>query len=95
MAVDEQFMTPQMQKIWHKLRQLVTYDSNLTVFGSRHHKYRIYPCLTETEIRGFERQYQVVLPEDYRHFLLEIADGGAGPDYGLRRLSNCPEIGYN
>ncbi len=88
MAIDEQSMTPEMKRIWDKLRQLVTYDKNMTVFGARSHKYRIYPCLTEIEILDFERQYQVSIPEDYRHFLLEIADGGAGPDYGLYRLQD-------
>ncbi len=84
-------MTPKMQEIWDKLRQLATYDSKLTVFGAGSHRYRTYPCLTEVEIEEFERQYQVLLPEDYRSFILEIANGGAGPNYGLCRLQDSVE----
>lgn len=75
-----------MQRLWDKLRQLVTYDPNLTVFGASKHRYRVYPCLAETEIAEFEQQHRVALPQDYRRFLLEIGNGGAGPNYGLQRL---------
>jgi hypothetical protein len=75
-----------MQRIWDKMRQLVTYDPNLTVFGAASHRYRIYPRLAEAEIAGFEQKHNVTLPEDYRRFLMEIANGGAGPYYGLQRL---------
>lgn len=86
MAIDKEMMTPRMHELWHKLRLLATYDLNLTVFGSFHHMYRFYPCLIELEVQEFEQQYQVTLPEDYRQFLLEIGNGGVGPNYGLRRL---------
>lgn len=77
-----------MLTLWHKLRQLVTYDANLTVFGARSHKYRVYPCLTLSEIDNFQQQYKVTLPEDYREFLTQIGNGGAGPEYGLHRLQD-------
>ncbi len=86
MAIDKEVMTPRMYELWYKLRLLATYDPNLTVFGSYQHKYRFYPCLTESEVREFEQVHQVSLPEEYRRFLLEIGNGGVGPDYGLRRL---------
>ncbi|MBV1856413.1 SMI1/KNR4 family protein [Catellatospora sp. NEAU-YM18] len=56
-------------------------------FGSSHHEYRLRPPLEEDAIRSFERQYGVRLPESYRSFLTDVADGGAGPDYGLLGLT--------
>ena len=88
MAIDEQLMSPRMLTLWRKLRELVTYDPNLTVFGARSHKYRVYPCLTLSEIDDFEQQHKVVLPEDYREFLTQIGNGGVGPEYGLHRLQD-------
>ena len=88
MPIDEKLMTPRMYELWYKMRLLATYDPNLTVFGSGSHKYRLYPCLTELEVREFEQEHGVTLPEDYRRFVLEIGDGGAGPNYGLHRLQS-------
>jgi hypothetical protein len=40
------------------------------------------------EIKLFEQKHIVNLPIDYRNFLLEIANGGSGPAYGLLQLSD-------
>jgi hypothetical protein len=56
-------------------------------FGSSHHGYRLRPPLAEDTIRLFEQQYGVGLPASYRGFLRDVADGGAGPDYGLLGLA--------
>lgn len=42
--------------------------------------------LTESEIRDFETEYDVTLPEEYKLFLTEIGNGGLGPNYGLLSL---------
>ncbi|KUM82464.1 hypothetical protein AQI94_41780 [Streptomyces pseudovenezuelae] len=55
-------------------------------FGSSHHGYRLRPPLVEDTIGLFEQQHGVRLPASYRSFLQDVADGGAGPDYGLLGL---------
>jgi hypothetical protein len=37
---------------------------------------RLNAPLSESTLVGFERKHSVVLPEDYRHFLREVANGG-------------------
>ncbi|MER6473091.1 SMI1/KNR4 family protein [Streptomyces collinus] len=56
-------------------------------FGASHHGYRLHPPLTEEAIRSFEQMHGVTLPASYRDFLSVVAGGGAGPDYGLLRLT--------
>ncbi len=56
-------------------------------FGVGKHQFRLNPPLAEAELVAFERQHGVVLPDDYRQFLLLAGDGGAGPYYGIEPLS--------
>jgi hypothetical protein len=56
------------------------------VHGSWSHQFRTRPPLTEDEVRQFESANRVVLPAEYRSFLIHVANGGAGPYYGLFRL---------
>jgi hypothetical protein len=52
-------------------------------FGSESHQYRLRPPLEEGVVIGFERTHEVTLPREFRRFVLELGDGGAGPAYGL------------
>jgi hypothetical protein len=48
--------------------------------------------LSPEEVQAFELAHDVVLPEEYRRFLLEVADGGRGPPaHGLMRLGHVPK----
>jgi hypothetical protein len=40
-------------------------------------------------IEGFEAEYAIRLPPDYREFLTIIGNGGAGPYYGLYSLEQA------
>lgn len=53
------------------------------VFGANGHEWMMEPPLTEDELAELERQLGVVLPAEYRSFLLQVGRGGAGPAYGL------------
>ncbi len=53
------------------------------VFGSDIHRFQLLPPLSESRVRDFETNYGIVLPKEYREFLLRAGSGGAGPFYGL------------
>jgi hypothetical protein len=72
--------------IREKLAHLAVRDPNLKVFGSIGHHYQLQPCATEKEVAGFEKQFSIQLPGDFREFLIRLGNGGAGPYYGVRGL---------
>ncbi|MEA5617534.1 SMI1/KNR4 family protein [Cronbergia sp. UHCC 0137] len=69
-----------------KLKQLAILDATFEVFGSESHEYQLNSCLKDVDIQAFETQYQITLPNEYRCFLLEVGNGGAGPGYGLYKI---------
>ena len=81
----------EIKKLKELLQRLETEDKNLRVFGASGHKYKLRPTLSKSELQEFEQTYQVKLPEDYRFFLKEIGNGGAGPGYGLYPLSKTTD----
>jgi hypothetical protein len=71
------------QTIQRLLTDLDRRDRRRKVFGSGSHQYRLNPPLPLPTIEAFERRHGVILPDDYRLFLAEIGNGGAGPAYGV------------
>jgi hypothetical protein len=69
-----------------KITRLKTLDNRFFIFGASGHKYGFFPRLSLAEVQDFEQQYQVKLPDDYRAFICQIGNGGAGPYYGLLPL---------
>ncbi|HEU4881201.1 MAG TPA: SMI1/KNR4 family protein [Longimicrobium sp.] len=86
MTVDER-----IDDLAETLRQLRAEDTRLRVFGSPAHGYRLNPPLSEAEIRAFEADHGIQLPEDYRLFLRVVGNGGPGPAYGLATLAAAAE----
>lgn len=87
-------LSPNMKEIWDLLSELRKADPRRTVFGSESHNYRLNPCLSENQVFQFEKANGIVLPTDYRDFILQIGNGGAGPQYGiypLNREQKAPE----
>jgi hypothetical protein len=76
-------MQDHISEIKRKLERLRRADRNLELFGASTHRYRLNPRLTEVQLQEFEKKHQVMLPGDYRLYLREIGDGGAGPYYGI------------
>jgi hypothetical protein len=56
------------------------------IFGSNEHHFKLNAPLGEAEVLAFERQHAIRLPLDYRRFLIELGNGGAGPFYGIHPL---------
>lgn len=82
-------MQHQIKNIKEKLATLKALDKNFKVFGAKEHQYILNKILTEHEIKNIEKQYNITLPKEYRFFLKEIGDGGAGPYYGLHSFTEA------
>src|SRR5437868_2739639 len=78
-------------KIVEGLRFLREADRDRVVFGANGHEYRLRPCLDEEKVGEFERRYSLRLPDDYRRFLMQVGNGGAGPYYGIHGLDELYE----
>ena len=78
-----------MKELLNKVQKLRSLDKRCTIFGANSHQYRFRKVLQEEEVQKFEECYQIRLPEDYRNFLLEVGNGGAGPYYGINRLEDA------
>jgi hypothetical protein len=69
--------------VLQRLADLDRRDPRRKVFGAGVHQYRLNPPLPVSVVEAFETRHGVTLPEDYRLFLTQIGDGGAGPYYGV------------
>ena len=58
-------------------------DRRRRIFGSGLHNYELKPPLPAEEIEAFEKKYGITLPEDYKYFITQVGNGGAGPFYGV------------
>lgn len=70
-----------------KLQKLISLDVKMETFGSNEpwngHHFVLNPVLKEEEIALLENKYNIQLPAEYRYYISQIANGGAGPFYGL------------
>jgi hypothetical protein len=63
----------------------------LRVFGADVHGFRLNPPLPEADVTAFETVHNVSLPYDFRQFLTDIGNGGAGPFYGIFPLGKMDD----
>jgi hypothetical protein len=80
-----------VSRIREKLDALRERDPECRRFQAYDHRYRLLPVLPERRLSAFEREFGVVLPEEYAQFLTRIGDGGVGPGYGLYPLGRSVE----
>jgi hypothetical protein len=77
------------------LERLQSVNTPLKVFGAETHGFKLNPPLPEATVSRFESKYDIRLPADYRRFLTELGNGGAGPYYGLFKLGEMDSnFGY-
>jgi len=88
-----------LKRLQANLDALRQQDRHFQLFGASQHHYQLNLPVTPQEVAAFEQKHGIVLPEDYRSFLLCLGNGGAGPDYGLfppreygRELEKLQEI---
>lgn len=72
-----------VEEIRQGLRRLKELDPGFGLFGANSHHYELNPPLPEEDVTEFECKHSIRLPADYRRFLLNLGNGGAGPTYGL------------
>jgi hypothetical protein len=63
----------------------------LPVFGADVHGFRLNPPLPEVDVTAFETVHNVSLPYDFRQFLTDLGNGGAGPFYGVFPLGKMDD----
>lgn len=68
-------------KVREAVRQLSV--SGWPIFGANGHRFVLNAPLPDAEVLAFEQHHGITLPADYRHFLTQIGNGGAGPCYGI------------
>ena len=75
-----------IEAIKSKLTAFRQHTADRRVFGVREHRFRFHPPLGGAALDAFEARHQLLLPVDYRAFLAEVGNGGAGPFYGVLPL---------
>src|SRR5688572_19502657 len=74
------------KEVLQKIEQLRSRDAAFELFGASTHRYKFNPPLQPEQVAAFEASHAVRLPEDYRDFILNVGNGGAGPCYGIYPL---------
>jgi hypothetical protein len=80
-------MDPRLATIREKLDRLRQADPQRRVHGASPgfgHDYVEAPPLSAEQLRAFEAEHRVTLPEELRAFLRVVHSGGPGPGYGMR-----------
>ena len=65
------------------LADLKRKDRNRRGFGAVAHDYNLNSPVPLSIIEEFEARHRITFPDDYRYYVTEIGNGGAGPYYGL------------
>ncbi|MET8631114.1 SMI1/KNR4 family protein [Kitasatospora sp. NPDC004669] len=66
-----------------RVRAVAAAPRSASVFGAPGHRFLLEEPLTAADLAELESQVGVVLPTEYREFLLTVGAGGAGLAYGV------------
>ena len=69
--------------VLEKLERLRAIDRQCQAFGAGSHQYVLRPRALAADLDAAEHRLGVHLPPSLRDYYSEVADGGAGPNYGL------------
>ena len=90
-CVDEHWATetdrPSNEEIKRRVAILAALDPQCRAFGANKHRYQLRPVLAGAELEALEARLGCTLPAQYRRFVSEIGDGGAGPFYGIHPVA--------
>lgn len=81
--MSEVFLLEELRELLQRAAQA---DRYLKQFGASTHKYQWNSPASQEDVEAFEQEIGVKLPDEYRKFLLQAGNGGAGPYYGLFSL---------
>lgn len=76
------------EKIAEILERAHRIDRKCELFGASGHQYKLNPPLEAAVVRSIEEAYQFTFPKDYFQFITQVANGGAGPDYGIMQFED-------
>ena len=71
-------------KIRAILDEASRWDMDYEAFGTEGHLHLLRPVFPLEELEAWEELMGLTLPEDYRIYLTQLGNGGAGPAYGLQ-----------
>ena len=84
-------MPTTVESIRHNLGRCRDAKRRPNVFGSDSHQFKLHAPLKPSLVSTFETRHKIQLPEDYKRFITEIGNGGAGPYYGIFKLGEMDD----
>lgn len=78
-----------LARVLEKFNYLKSIDKNYQIFGAEVHRYRFRRTVEPDYLINFERKHNVKIPYDFKLFLSEVGNGGAGPFYGIIPFETC------
>ena len=84
-------MPTTIQRICTDLERCRDANPQPKVFGSDSDGFILNPPVKPSVITKFESRHKVSLPNDYREFLTQVGNGGAGPYYGVFKLGEMDD----
>ncbi|WP_308267690.1 SMI1/KNR4 family protein [Yinghuangia soli] len=76
-------MDARIPRIRRKLAAIPFQPHRSRSFGEERHRFRLSAPSSAARLSAFEAEYDLLLPDAYRQFLLHLGSAGAGSFYGL------------